>query len=232
MNMRAENPVCPPVLHMQAVQKSYGTPQGSAMVLRRVNLNIHEGEFVVITGPSGSGKSTCLHLAALLDMPTAGQVLLDGDDVSRLPDRESCHLRATRIGMVFQKYCLIPHRSVIDNVIFRFRYLEHNPDETMALARHALDIVGIGHLAGRTARLLSGGEMQRVAIARAIALRPRLLIADEPTGNLDHTTTLAVMEHFRRLNNDGITILMVTHNPLLLDYCSRHVSCADGIIDA
>lgn len=232
MNTSAENLVRAPVLRMQAVQKSYDTLQGSTAVLRRVNLDIAGGEFVVITGPSGSGKSTCLHLAALLDNPTAGQVLFDGDDVSCLTDRESCHLRATKIGMVFQKYCLIPHRSVLDNVMFRFRYLECDPGETMAFGREALDAVGIDHLADRTVRLLSGGEMQRVAIARAIALRPRLLIADEPTGNLDHAATLAVMENFRRLNNDGITILMVTHNPLLLEYCSRHVSCSDGIIDA
>ena len=221
-----------PILHMQSVQKSYATLRGSVAVLRHVDLSVNAGEFVMITGPSGSGKSTCLHLAALLDTPTAGRVVLDGDDVTQLDERTACRLRATRIGMVFQKYCLIPHRTVFDNVLFRFRYLDTDANEARELARAALAAVGISELSDRTVRLLSGGEMQRVAIARAIALRPRLLIADEPTGNLDESATLAVMGHFRQMNESGITILMVTHNPMLLDYCSRHVLCRDGVVDA
>src|SRR3989338_9272344 len=113
-----------PVLQLRAVRKTYKTPSGTATVLHRANLSVMEREFVMITGPSGSGKSTCLHLAALLDSPSSGQVLLDGEDVSLLPDEATCQLRAQRIGMVFQKHCLIPHRSALENVAFRFRYID------------------------------------------------------------------------------------------------------------
>lgn len=221
-----------PVLQLRAVRKTYKTPSGTATVLHCANLSVMEREFVMITGPSGSGKSTCLHLAALLDSPSSGQVFLDGEDVSLLSDEATCRLRAQRIGMVFQKHCLIPHRSALENVAFRFRYIDMTREDAVARAKLALESVGIGALAGQPARLLSGGEMQRVGIARAIALTPRLLIADEPTGNLDSASTLAIMEQFRVLNSTGITILMVTHNQQLLSFCSRHVSCADGVIDA
>jgi putative ABC transport system ATP-binding protein len=222
-----------PVLQLRAVRKDFPAATGAVTVLRRVDLRIEAGEFVAITGPSGSGKSTCLHLAALLDAPSGGEVLLDGQDVSRPDDALASRLRARHIGMVFQKYCLLPHRSVLENVLFRFRYIDDvSRHDALARARHALDTLQIAHLADRPARLLSGGEMQRVGIARAIALQPRLLIADEPTGNLDQQATLAVMETFGALNRAGLTILMVTHNPQLLGHCTRHVSCVDGVIAA
>ncbi|MFQ5962210.1 MAG: ABC transporter ATP-binding protein [Candidatus Methylomirabilales bacterium] len=184
-----------------------------------------------MTGPSGSGKSTSLHLAALLDHPTSGRVLFDGEDVSTLEEPHLCQLRKHKVGMVFQKYCLLPHRSVFDNVLFRFHYLAHDRSEARRRVMHALETMGLMNIANRPARLLSGGEMQRVAIARAVALEPRLLIADEPTGNLDRASANAVMECFWRLNQAGITILMVTHNEALLDFCARHLECRDGSIE-
>ena len=218
------------VLKMQDVSKSFKTPSGRVEVLRHVNLSVSQGDFAAITGPSGSGKSTLLHLSALLDYPSSGRIFFDGQDVSALKDRELCYLRKHNVGMVFQKYCLLPHRSVFENVIFRFRYIKHDRGEAESQALHALKIVGLIDIADRTARLLSGGEMQRAAIARAIALKPRLLIADEPTGNLDSASTQAVMECFERLNNTGMTILMVTHNPALLKFCRRQIICHDGYI--
>lgn len=219
------------VLEMRNVSKSFPTPNGRVEVLHKVNLYVLEGEFVAITGPSGSGKSTFLHLAALLDCPTSGGVLFDGQDVSTLDDPDLCHLRKHKIGMVFQKYCLLPQRSVLENVLFRFRYLDYDRVEAEKQSVQALGIMGLMNIANRRARFLSGGEMQRVAIARAVALEPRLLIADEPTGNMDRASANAVMNCFRRLNESGITVLMVTHNEALLSFCTRHLLCLDGSIE-
>ena len=216
------------VLEMEAVQRTFLAATGPVPVLRHVDLAINAGDFVAITGPSGSGKSTLLNLAALLDQPTAGCVRLRGEDISRLDQDALCDLRKTAIGMVFQKFHLLPHRSALDNVRFRFRYTDTESAEARQRATDALEVLGVGALAERPARLLSGGEMQRVAIARAIALRPTLLVADEPTGNLDRTAAQGVMECFQKLNREGITILLVTHNHDLLRYCNRHFDCRDG----
>jgi len=219
-----------PLLEMQEVRKSFPAAHGSVEVLHNVNLCVYPGEFVAITGSSGSGKSTCLHLAALLDRATSGWVRFAGHDVSSLDERDLCGLRKQMVGMVFQNYCLLPRRSVLDNVLFRYRYVEHHREDAHASAARSLEVLGLQSMADRPVRLLSGGEMQRVAIARAITLRPRLLIADEPTGNLDRASTDVVMACFRQLNQSGITILLVTHNLELLQFCTRHVTCRDGSI--
>jgi putative ABC transport system ATP-binding protein len=218
------------VLEFKEVNKRFSTPSGPIEVLHRVSLSISEGEFIALTGPSGSGKSTLLHLSALLDQPTSGSVVFDGQEVSELKEKDLCRLRKQKVGMVFQKYYLLPHRSVFENVLFRFRYLDTDQGEAETLARQALDSVGLVAVSDRPARLLSGGEMQRVAVARAMVLKPRLLIADEPTGNLDRASTQEVMSCFRKLNQGGLTIFMVTHNLSLLEFCSRHLVCQDGKI--
>ena len=218
-----------PVLEMRAAAKRYDSPHGAVDVLRHVDLTIRPGDFVMITGPSGSGKSTLLNLAALLDHPTGGSVWFEGREVSRLSDEELAETRKRRIGMVFQKFCLLPHRSVIDNVLFRFRYIRGTPD----MRPRALEILasmGLGGLEHRRARYLSAGEMQRVAIARAVVLEPVLLLADEPTGNLDRNATMTAMESFRALNAQGLTVLMVTHNDALLRFATRHHVCEDGTL--
>jgi putative ABC transport system ATP-binding protein len=220
-----------PVLGMEGVSKSFPAPRERVEVLHQVSLAVFRGEFVGVTGPSGSGKSTCLHLAALLDHPTSGRVVFEGQDMSSAAESELCQVRKRKIGMVFQKYCLLPHRSVFENVLFRFRYLNHDRADAERRVMDVLETMGLTAVAGRPARLLSGGEMQRVAIARAVAHEPRLLIADEPTGNLDRSSANGVMECFRGLNRSGITILLVTHNEALLDSCSRHLSCRDGRIE-
>jgi putative ABC transport system ATP-binding protein len=220
-----------PVLQMRDVTKSFATPRGPVRVLRGVNVAIAPGSFVAITGPSGSGKSTFLNLAALLDTPTSGELFFDGSDVSRLTERELCEVRKDRIGMVFQKFCLLPHRSALDNVLFRFRYLAVPAPEARRRAAEALATVGLAGQADQPVRLMSGGEMQRVAIARAVAQRPRLIVADEPTGNLDHAAADSVMNTFAQLHAAGIAILLVTHNEALLRYCDRHLNCRDGKLE-
>ncbi|MCZ7591734.1 MAG: ABC transporter ATP-binding protein [Kiritimatiellae bacterium] len=217
-----------PVLSMRGVWKSFATPRGPVHVLRGVDLEIEPGSFVVITGPSGSGKSTFLNLASLLDTPTQGVVQFAGRVTSTLNEKELCELRKERLGMVFQKFCLLTHRSALENVLFRFRYLAVPHTEAQKSSERALARVGLAAQADQPTRLMSGGEMQRVAIARAVAQRPDLLVADEPTGNLDRAAAESVMEVFRDLNADGITILLVTHNESLLRFATRHLVCADG----
>jgi putative ABC transport system ATP-binding protein len=219
------------VLAFDDVRKSFPAPGGAVDVLRGVDFALRPGDFAAMTGPSGSGKTTLLNLASLLDTPTGGRVRLEDRDVSGLDADELGEVRKHRIGMVFQHFHLLRHRTALDNVLFRFRYLETPRREAARLAGEALSTVGLDHAAARPARLLSGGEQQRVAIARAVALRPALLVADEPTGNLDAAAARMVMELFARMNRDGLTILLVTHNESLLAWCSRHFVCRDGRLE-
>jgi putative ABC transport system ATP-binding protein len=218
------------ILQLHDVNKSFCASHGSVDVLHSVSLSLAEGEFAIVTGPSGSGKSTFLHLAALLDVPSSGELFFEEQETASLRDDELCDLRKNSIGIVFQKYYLLPHRSVFENILFRFRYLDYSSSEARKRANEALEMMHLDAIADRPARLLSGGEMQRVAIARAVALMPKLLIADEPTGNLDSSSANAVMDYLRMLNQAGLTILMATHNESFLKYCSRHLLCNDGRI--
>lgn len=224
-------PTANSVLSMHGVWKSFETPRAPVHVLRGIDLEIERGSFVVITGPSGSGKSTFLNLASLLDTPTRGVIHFAERVTSTLSERELCALRKERLGMVFQKFCLLTSRSALENVAFRFRYLSVPEREVRALSERALSRVGLHALAEQPVRLMSGGEMQRVAIARAIAQHPDLLVADEPTGNLDRAAAESVMETFRSLHDDGITVLLVTHNESLLRFATRHLVCRDGTLE-
>jgi putative ABC transport system ATP-binding protein len=220
-----------PTLALRGVWKTFDTPRGPLHVLRDLDVEIAPGSFTIVTGPSGSGKSTFLNLAGLLDTPSRGAVEFCGRDISSLSERELCAFRSERIGMVFQKFCLLTRRSALENVMFRFRYLPTSAREAQRLAEVALARVGLAAQADQPVRLMSGGEMQRVAIARAAARRPDLLIADEPTGNLDRASAESVMETFRTLHADGIAILLVTHNESLLRYATRHLVCRDGRLE-
>ena len=217
-----------PIVQMVNVTKGYPTPQGFYPVLGNIHLSIGRGEFVMVTGPSGSGKSTLLNIAALLDKPSAGEVIFNGQPVGCMSETTLCRSRGEKIGMVFQRFCLLPRRSALENVLFRFRYLGGEREDSRKRAMEALDFVGLKSLADRPARLLSAGEMQRVAVARALVVKPDLLVADEPTGNLDGESTSAVMHCFKRMNGEGISVLMVTHNDALLQYASRHLVCRNG----
>ena len=218
----------PPLLSLRGVSKRYPAPGGAVEALRDVSLTLDPGEFCAVTGPSGSGKTTLLHIAALLEPPTEGEVRFEGEDAARLSDRGRAARRARKIGMVFQRFCLLPHRRVLDNVRFRFRYAPVPGAEAERLARDALAAVGLSARAAHRARLLSGGEMQRAAIARAIALPPRLLAADEPTGNLDRASAEEILEVLRALQRRGVAVLLATHNEALLRPGDRWLRLEDG----
>jgi putative ABC transport system ATP-binding protein len=219
-----------PVLRLQGVGRTFQLPAGPVEVLRGADLTLNRGDFAMVTGPSGSGKSTLLNICALLDTPTAGDVVFEGRDISALGEAELCALRSVRIGMVFQRFRLLPHRSALANVVFRFRYVTPAPEDAEERSESLLAEMGLAAHARRPARLLSSGEMQRVAIARAVVLRPSLLLADEPTGNLDVASGHMVMAAFADLHRQGLTIMMVTHNEDLLSYGTRHLVCRNGVL--
>jgi putative ABC transport system ATP-binding protein len=219
-----------PVMTFQNVSRSFGTPAGSVDVLENISFDIMPGEFLVITGPSGSGKSTLLHLAALIDQPSSGSVLLKGQDIAQVTEAELCDLRKKQIGLVFQKFCLLPHRTAKENILFRFRYLHASAATADKQTDSVMSQMSISDIANRKARLLSSGEQQRVAIARAVVQTPLLLLADEPTGNLDSKSAESVMQSFQDLNAQGLTVVMVTHNENLLSYATRHLVCEDRTV--
>ncbi len=219
-----------PVAELQGASRVYSRPGGVGIrALRGASFRVRAGEFVGVMGPSGSGKTTLLNLLALLDRPTAGRVIFEGRDVSALDERERSRIRGERVGMVFQRFHLLPRRSALANVVFRFRYLPsalaHGEEER---AREVLERVGLTDRASHPARLLSAGEMQRVAIARALVVPPALLIADEPTGNLDVDSARAVIELLRAEQRRGLAIVMATHNPEWIPCFDRVVRCEAG----
>jgi lipoprotein-releasing system ATP-binding protein len=206
-------------------------PEGVTLV-RDVNLAIGHGEFVAVTGPSGSGKSSLLYLLGLLDRPTAGQVLLEGRDTARLPAEEMAALRLARLGFVFQFHFLLPEFTALDNVLIPIRRLGRLADAAArARALHLLDTLGLRDAAAKLPEQLSGGMRQRVAVARALANDPALLLADEPTGNLDTRNAAGVFDAFARLvAEEGRTVIVVTHDPDLAARASRRVHLVDGRI--
>lgn len=219
------------ILSMKGVSKRYPLASGTVHALKETDFSLYENQFVAVTGPSGSGKTTLLMLATLLDAPSSGSVMFDGRDVQGFDEAGLSALRARSVGVVFQNFHLLAGRTVLENVLFRFRYLETAREEASAAALEALGKVGLADLADHPAHLLSGGEMQRAAIARAIASEPRLLAADEPTGNLDTAAAGTVMDCLRGLNEAGTTIVMVTHNESLVGYANRHVRCVNGMVE-
>ncbi|MEI6972104.1 MAG: ABC transporter ATP-binding protein [bacterium] len=218
------------VLSAKGVTKSFPQPAGTVTVLKSANVCIKDAAFMIVTGPSGSGKTTFLNLAGLMDRPSSGELEFDGEPVSSMSEARLCEVRKLNVGMVFQRFHLLPHRSAADNVAFRYRYVTEDPVVVRRRSYDTLRSLNLAGVADTPARLLSSGEQQRVAIARAVVLRPRLLLADEPTGNLDHAATAGVMATFCRLSREGITILMVTHNEALLDYATQMAVCKDGVL--
>ena len=219
------------VAELRSVRKEFPGVAGPLRVLDDVKATIHEGDFVVITGPSGSGKTTLLHLLALLEPVSAGEVFIDGRPTAALGERERCVCRSEKLGMVFQRFHLLAGRTALENVRFRFRYLADPPRDPDTPAREALARVGLAALADKPAGLLSGGEMQRVALARALAWPPRLLLADEPTGNLDAASAGDVMAALREMHARGVTLVLVTHNPAWLDTATRHWRLRAGCLE-
>jgi putative ABC transport system ATP-binding protein len=218
-----------PVVHMTGLGRTFpGPPEVHAV--RDVELTVLPGEYVSIVGPSGSGKSTLLHLLGLLDRPSHGSYQLDGVDVSSLSERRRAVLRAERIGFVFQAFHLLAHRSVVENVAMSMLYSRVKRKERLARARAALERVGMTHRIEFAPTTLSGGERQRVAIARALVAEPSLLLADEPTGNLDTVSSEGVLEVFDELHGQGITLGVITHNDEVSRRAQRRVRIVDGML--
>lgn len=217
-----------PLIRLEALAREYRRGDSVVRALGGVDLDIERGDFVAITGRSGSGKSTMLQLLGTLDRPTGGRYFLDGVDVFALDDRRLAKLRSRRIGFVFQTFHLLEGLSVLDNVLLPFAYRDESRRTADGLARAALERVGLGHRLDHTPAALSGGEMQRTAIARALALAPDIILADEPTGNLDEETSEGILELFGELHREGATLLMVTHDGDVAARATRRVRMVDG----
>ena len=216
------------MIKLENVSKVYRTDRVETLALDRVNLAVERGEFVSVMGPSGCGKSTLLNLMGLLDEPSEGAVELDGSPVRSYRDRQLARLRNEKVGFIFQQFHLISDLSVLDNVEIPLLYRRLANRERRRLALEALDRVGLASRVHHFPTQLSGGQQQRVAVARAIVGKPRMLLADEPTGNLDSHMGDEVMDLLEELNRDGVTVVMVTHDPRLAERTGRTVRLFDG----
>jgi len=220
-----------PVIQLENIEKVYDTGAVPVYALRDVNLEIRRGEFVAIMGTSGSGKSTLMNILGCLDRPTAGRYLLEGMDVSQLDKDQRAIVRNQKLGFVFQGFNLLRRTTALENVELPLIYAGVPAAERARRARVALSIVGLAHREDNQPNQLSGGQQQRVAIARALVNDPSMLLADEPTGNLDTQTSIDVMNVFQRLNREsGITIVLVTHEPDIAAYAGRIITVRDGRI--
>jgi len=216
------------VIELKEIKKQYAQGETTSLALRGINLKIDEGEFVAIMGPSGSGKSTLMHIMGALDIPSSGTYFLDGEEVHSLNEDELSEIRNRKIGFVFQAFNLLPRMSIIKNVALPLAYagdpLRFKKAETVLAA------VGLEEKLNSKSNELSGGQMQRVAIARALITNPRIILADEPTGNLDTKTSEEIMALFVNMNKQGRTIIMVTHEQDIADHANRIVTLRDGLI--
>lgn len=223
-----------PACELRRVRKVYYKPDGSVLVeaLKGIDLTVPRGQYTAIMGPSGSGKSTLMNLLGCLDQPTDGEYLLDGQDVAQMSDEELSDYRGRKIGFVFQAFNLISQLKVEDNVEVPLFYQGIPKPERARRAREALDVVGLGDRVGHRPSELSGGQQQRAAIARALVTKPVVLMADEPTGNLDSATGEAILQVFEDLHRQGMTILMVTHDDRIAHRCQRVVRLRDGWVES
>ncbi|MFP3913430.1 MAG: ABC transporter ATP-binding protein [Actinomycetota bacterium] len=221
-----------PVVELRGVGRTFHAGDVTVPALVGVDLNVEQGDYVAVVGPSGSGKSTMLNLLGLLDRPSEGTYVLEGVDTSTLGEGERAGLRSRRIGFVFQAFHLLAHRSVIENVLLATVYNRMPRAERVPAAEEALRRVGLGHRMEFRPTTLSGGERQRVAIARALVTRPGLLLADEPTGNLDSSTGEAVLALFDELRAEGLTLVVVTHDSGVSSHADRLVRLRDGRMEA
>ncbi len=200
------------------------------IALNNINFEVKEGEFVAIMGPSGSGKSTLMHIIGALDLSTSGEYILDGQNVSNLTEDELSEIRNKKIGFVFQAFNLLPRVTALKNVMLPMIYGEVNKEKRKLIAEKYLKMVGLSDRMNHTSNQLSGGQQQRVAIARALTMNPKIILADEPTGNIASTQAEEIMSIFEKLNKDGHTIIMITHEPDIAEHAKRIITLKDGKI--
>ncbi|OGX61579.1 MAG: macrolide ABC transporter ATP-binding protein [Paenibacillus sp. RIFOXYA1_FULL_44_5] len=218
------------MITLQAITKAYRLGEESYQALSHVDLSIAEGEFVAIMGPSGSGKSTLMNIIGCLDIPTSGIYKLDGTEVQKLSEEQLAKVRNKKIGFVFQNFNLLSRQTVLRNVELPLVYGGVSRQERTAKARELLEKVGLADRMKHKPNELSGGQRQRVAIARALAMNPSIVLADEPTGNLDTKTSMEIMDIFQKLNEEGTTIVLVTHESDIAQHAKRIVRFGDGVI--
>lgn len=219
------------ILNLSGIRKTYNIGRENELeILHGINLTVREGEFVAIVGESGSGKSTLMNIIGVLDKPTAGEYVLDGRRIAEAEADEMSEIRNRKIGFVFQNFNLIARTSALENVELPMLYAGNKPTERRKRAERLLHMVGMGERMDHDPSELSGGQKQRVAIARALANQPKILLADEPTGALDSQTSRTVMDIFEHLNQDGMTIILITHSRELAEECPRIITLSDGNI--
>ena len=216
------------ILQLKNIYKDYQQGKMIVPVLKDINFSMEEGEYVAIMGPSGSGKTTLMNIIGCLDKPTKGEFLLDGQNVNKCTENDMSDIRLNKIGFVFQSFHLLPRQSALSNVEMPLNYAKVPKKERKERALKALDRVGLADRVDFKPNQLSGGQMQRVAIARAIVNNPKLLLAEEPTGALDSKSGAQVMELFKKLNDEGVTVLMITHDPDIASHAKRVVMIRDG----
>ena len=221
------------VVKLDKVVKTYFMGDNPVQALRGISFEIEQGEFTAIMGPSGSGKSTCMNMIGCLDRPSSGLVEINGRETALMNEKELAQLRNITIGFVFQQYHLIPAMTVLENVMLPLKYQKVDKGERLERAKEALKAVGLGERLNHRPHELSGGQKQRVAIARAMITRPKILLADEPTGALDSETGVQVMELFREINKtNGTTVIIVTHDPRIGNSVERCIKIFDGLIES
>lgn len=218
------------MIKLKNLTKYYGSGNTKTEVLKEINLEIKEGEFIALMGPSGSGKSTLMNILGTLDIPTSGEYYLENSDVSKLNSTQRAMIRRYIFGFVFQSFNLLKKTSALDNVQVPLIYQGIPKKERIIKAKKALEEVDLGNRINHLTNQLSGGQQQRVAIARAIVTNPKILFADEPTGNLDSVRSIETMELLKALNNKGITIIMVTHEEDMAQYASKIIHIKDGVL--
>ena len=219
-----------PIITVRNLSKIYKTDVLETVALNNVSFQVNKGEFVAIMGPSGSGKSTLMHILGALDKPTSGEYILDGQNVEKLTDDELSEIRNRKIGFVFQAFNLLPRTTTLKNVMLPMSYAGIPKENREKIAEKYLNIVGLGERLHHTTNQISGGQQQRVAIARSLVLDPAMILADEPTGNIASTQAEEIMAIFQKLNDEGRTIIMITHEPDIAQHAKRIIVIKDGQI--
>jgi ABC-type antimicrobial peptide transport system, ATPase component len=220
------------IIHLEGIRKSYFMGKQALQVLKGIDLDIYKNEYVALMGPSGSGKSTLMNILGCLDSPTAGKYILNGQDVSKMPDDELADVRNKEIGFVFQQFNLLPRLTALENVALPLVYAGASRKQRTEMAMEVIKKVGLEDRSHHKPNELSGGQCQRVAIARALVNNPSLILADEPTGNLDTKTSIEIMEIFGQIQAAGNTVVLVTHEEDIANHAHRIVRLRDGIIES